>query len=279
MAEQKKKVKAEPKKRRKRWFQIVASRQFNHQEIGETTQYSSDGVMGKTASVNLMNLVNDIKKQHVNVRFRVNEVKDNMGYTELVAYQIVPSHIKRIVRRNTEKLEDSLLIHTKDGKLLRIKPLLVTRAQTKNSVLGALRQRARGYLNHYVKKINYSILVNDLITGKLQSSMYRYLRKVYPLKTCEIRVMEIVPEKKREEKKVGEKPKEAPKKEEKTPPAKEEATEKKEIPKPEKEIKKEKKVETPTPKLEETKTKEQEAQKEKVQEEQKPEEKKEPEQK
>lgn len=294
MAERKK-AKTEPKKRKKHWFQIVASRQFNHREIGETTVYSPEDVMGKTASVNLMNLVNDIKKQHINVKFRVNEVKDNTGYTELISYQIVPTHIKRIVRRNTEKLGDSLLIHTKDGKPLRIKPLLVTRAKTKSSVLKALRQKARAYLNHYIRRISYTILVNDLVTSKLQSSMYRYLRKTYPLKTCEIRVMEVASEKKPWEKKKEEekpkeevkkevkeekpkeKPKEEVKKEAKPQPAKEEVTEKKE---PELKEKTEEKAESkPESKPRETQTKEQEVPEKKVQEEQKPKVENKPEQK
>ncbi len=248
MAE-KKVVKAESKKRKKRWFKIVASKQFNHCEIGETQVYTSDEVIGKTAKVNLTNLTNDMKKQHVNVTFKVNQVKDGVGYTELISYKIMPTHIKRIIRRNTEKLDDSLVLRTKDNVLVRIKPLLVTRGKVKGSVVAVIRRKARAFLNHHVKKSSYELLINDIITSRLQSGMYRFLKKVYPIKTSEIRSISIEKEKtsvaelgdKKAKKEMPEPEKKEEKQEEKPEKPKEK---KEEAKKPEPEKKEEKKEET-----------------------------------
>ena len=227
---------------KKRWFSIIAPRLFNNQVIGETFIVDPSVIVGRTVPVNLMNLTRNMKNQNINVKFEIKSITGEKALTEIVGYEMSPSSIKRMVRRGKDKLDQSFVVETAEGKKIRFKTLIIARGNTKQSVTSALVKNNEEILKRTAKKLNYENLVQELITHKLQSNIKRQLSKIYPLKTWEIRVMVIEKEKRHfEEEKPGtqtksdsspeEKPKkktEKPAKEEKPKEEKKPAEEKKE---------------------------------------------------
>src|SRR3989338_9986981 len=119
---------AKVKVAKKEWYQILAPKLFNGAVIGETLVYNPQDMLGKNVSENLMNLTNDIKRQNTKVNFEVVNVENNKAITEIIGYMIIPSSIKRLVRKNVEKMDMSFTCSTKDNKNLRIKPLIIARS-------------------------------------------------------------------------------------------------------------------------------------------------------
>ena len=179
------------KLKKKQWYPIIAPKQFDNIVIGETLVYEPSQMVGKTLSHSLMNLINDNKRQNVNIHFKVVEIDDNNAKTNVMGYEIVPSTVKRFVRRDSLKMDISFTCETADNVLLRIKPLIVTKSDVKGSVAAKLRNSAISFLIKTIKKMGYDEIINDLITRKLQNSMKENLNKIYPLKTCEIRYLGI----------------------------------------------------------------------------------------
>ena len=70
-----KKITKELRKRKKKWIVLVAPREFNNSEIGESLCSEPKELIGRVVAVNLSSLVNDPRKQNIKVRFRVNDVK------------------------------------------------------------------------------------------------------------------------------------------------------------------------------------------------------------
>lgn len=197
------------KVKKKQWFPIVAPKQFGEEVLGETLVSDPQLMLGKTLSHNLMNLTNDPKRQNINVYFKVVSVEGGKGLTSIVGYEIIPSSVKRFVRRNSEKMNLSFECETADNILIRIKPLIITRADVKGSVAAKMRNTIVQNLAKTVKKLNYADLLNDIISHKLQSELRAGLTKMYPLKVCEIRYLGIVEREKKQEAKTEEAPAEA----------------------------------------------------------------------
>jgi ribosomal protein S3AE len=101
---------------------------FGNAYLGETLVAEPGEMLGKTIVTNLMDLTKSIKQQNINIRFKVNGVKENDAFTEVVEYEMNPSSIRRLVRRNIAKLDDSFIVSTSDGKYVRVKPLVITRS-------------------------------------------------------------------------------------------------------------------------------------------------------
>lgn len=186
---------------KKEWYPIIAPKVFQNAVLGETTVYDPQQMMGKCLSINLMGLTNDAKRQNININFEVVDVQNGKGLANVVGYSMVQSSIRRMMRRNIERIDMSFSCKTSDNKDLRVKPLLITRSATIGSVVAKIRRTAQDFIAKYIGSASYDSLINDLVTQKLQTSLRKELNKIYPLRVCEIRLMEIVDlEKKKEAK-------------------------------------------------------------------------------
>ena len=117
----KKKVVAK-KVKRKRWYTVLAPALFGEKILGESYVAEPANLVGKFLSLNLMNVTGDPKKQNINAKFKVVKVADGKGHTELQSFNLLPSSVKRIVRRGRDKITDSFLCVTSDKRLVRVKP-------------------------------------------------------------------------------------------------------------------------------------------------------------
>ena len=179
------------KLKKKQWYPILAPKQFEEVVIGETLVADPQAMLGKALSHNLMNLTSDMKRQNINIHFKVVEIDGNKGKTAIIGYQIIPSSVKRFVRRNSEKMDLSFNCETADNIFLRVKPLVITKADVKGSIAAKLRNNIVQFLIKTIKKMSYNEIMTDLISHKLQALMRETFNKMYPLKVCEIRYLGI----------------------------------------------------------------------------------------
>ena len=177
---------------KKEWYPILAPKIFGNVILGETHVYEPGQMIGKCMTKNLMSLTNDVKRQNINVNFEVISVQNNKAFTNVVGYYMVQSSIRRLIRRNIEKINISFLCKTSDNKNLQIKPLLITRFAVTGSLGARIRKNTQDFLVKYIGAISYDNFINDLINHKVQNSLRRETNKIYPLRVCEIRSMEII---------------------------------------------------------------------------------------
>jgi ribosomal protein S3AE len=186
---------SEKKKGKKHWYTVVAPKQFQSTKLGETCAYSVASLHGKTLKANLMTLTNDPKRQSVTLSFRIKEVVNNNCVTDITTYAINNTHIKRLVRKASNKLEDSFLVKTKDGVTYKIKPILLTRHKANKSTLTAIRKKTQETMRQFVASMDSRDIFTQLITHKLQMETKNTLKKIYPIAVCEIKSFTLVLEK------------------------------------------------------------------------------------
>ena len=177
---------------KKAWYPILAPKIFHNTLLGETYVYEPEQMVGKSITQSLMNLTRDVKRQNININFKVVGVQNGKGVTDVIGYYMAQSSIKRMIRRNIEKIVMSFPCKTSDNKNLLLKPLMITRSATTNSVATKMRKNAQEFLVKYISNITYDNFVNDLVNHNLQNSLRKVLNKIYPLRICEIKTMELV---------------------------------------------------------------------------------------
>jgi small subunit ribosomal protein S3Ae len=183
---------AAEKVRKKKWFPVLAPKLFQERVIGEIPLYDSSAMLKRSLTVNMMNLTGDPKTQHINVKVRIIDVKEGKGLTEILGYEIMPSSVKRLVRRERTKIDDSVVVMTSDGKKVRIKPLLVTNSVVNSSVTKAIRVRMRNNLVRFVARINYERLVEEIMSYKMQKFLGNLACDITPIRNSEIRAFTLV---------------------------------------------------------------------------------------
>lgn len=175
------------RKKRKKWYTVVSTKDFQEMHLGETLAEEPQELLGRRLHLNLMTLLNDPKKQSITVHFAIKEIKGDIGIASLVHYQLNNSYLKRLVRKTSNKMEESFVLTTKDGHICRIKPVLFTRHKVNNSTLTSLRKKAAEHLQHIFSQTTLVELFQLIISNKLQMELKSALKKIYPISSCEIK--------------------------------------------------------------------------------------------
>ncbi|MEK6861020.1 MAG: hypothetical protein AABY07_03530 [Nanoarchaeota archaeon] len=181
---------AEETRKKKRWYPILASNEFNNIQVGETVASEANNLIGRTVIVNLMVLTNDPKKQSYNVVFKVKNVSNDSGITELIKYYMNIAHTKRLVRKGISKVEDSFVVKTKDNVQYKIKPFIIVRFKAQKSYLTGIRMKAREHITNLFNDLESKDVFLTVVSNKLQMDLKSILKKIYPVNVCEIRILE-----------------------------------------------------------------------------------------
>lgn len=198
MAKDKKKV-SKIKTKKKVWYKIIAPKIFGKKEIGESYLTSPDAAVGRVLKINLRELTGNMKDQHAYVRFKITGVDGSTLQTETIGYELVPAFVKRIVRKNTSRIDDYLTFTTKNGDDVVLKTLIVTSKRTQRSTRKELRVKLAEILGKDIGSADYDTLCSNLVGNKIRFGLKKQLAKVYPLREVTIRVMKRVTAPKSEE--------------------------------------------------------------------------------
>ena len=184
------------RKKKKHWYPILASIEFNNMEIGECPLDDPQLLKNRKISVNLMNLTKEHKKQNTRIIFKINEIKENKGMTQMTGYETLSSHIKRISKRAKSKIEDSFIFETKDNKKVKIKPLITSKNTASRAVRTSLRLKSREIVTNFGKKRTYKEFLKTLLSTGLQIDLKKGLKKILPVSTILIKSASIIEPKK-----------------------------------------------------------------------------------
>ncbi len=177
---------------KKKWLPIKASKFFESEPLGECYITGSDMLMKRTITANLANLTGDIRQQSVTLKFIVNSLDGDAGVADVIGYEMAPAAIRRIVRRGSDRLDESFVCETSEGRKVRIKPMTITKTITNSAVHQALRKMMVSSVIKYVKNHTFESLINEIITSKLQMAVKTDMKKVYPVKSVEIKSLGLV---------------------------------------------------------------------------------------
>ena len=115
------------------------------------------------------------------------EVKNGQALTKLVGYTIQVAQLKRITKKGKNKLDDSFSYKTKDGKIVVIKPIMITKALTYKTSLQNVRRASRQFLTEYIKNKTGSQIMREVVDGFLQREIKSAVKKVLPVINCTIK--------------------------------------------------------------------------------------------
>ena len=133
-----KKVKAASRKikdkwKAKEWYKVHAPRMFNEVEIGETPAIDVDTLYGRTVEVTVQELTQDFSKSHIKMRFQITAVDGYDAKTSFIGHELTSEYVRRLTRRKKTKTDHVVDITTKDGFVVRIKPMSIAERRIQTS--------------------------------------------------------------------------------------------------------------------------------------------------
>ncbi len=176
--------------RSKRWYKIRAPGLFQHGELGETAASEPEQVVGRTLEMTLPELsgTGDAGKAHVKLRFQIERISgDGVAEARFVGHDLTSDYVRRLARRKRSKIDSSLLVTTKDGVQIILKPVAVGEQRLQTRLRAELRHRIVEILNEEAKLRTSPEFVNEMLQGELAKVLAHGVKSLYPLKKIEIR--------------------------------------------------------------------------------------------
>ena len=176
--------------RSKHWFKVRAPGLFNHAEIGETMASEPEQVAGRTLELTLQELSGgaDIGKAHIKLRFQVDRVSgENVAESRFIGHDLTTDYVRRLARRKRSKIDTSLLVTTKDGVQIILKPVAVGEQRLQTRLRAELRAKLRSLLTEEAAQKTAPEFVREMLQGDLGKLLAHGLKTLYPLKKIEIR--------------------------------------------------------------------------------------------
>jgi len=180
------------KVKKKRWVGIAAPALFDNMFLGEVYLGEAEEAIGRVITVSLMAITGDPKRQATKISFKIDGVQEGVLTTSIKGMEVLPSSVKRLVRRNKERVDDSFNVVTQDGKKIRIKPMIVTRNSTSRAVCSKLKARGRDFIISTLTRTPPVKFVMDINMYKFQKEMSSVLSKIYPVSICEVRHFSVI---------------------------------------------------------------------------------------
>lgn len=172
--------------KKKKWFTIVASKEFSNKVIGETPAEKVKILDGRVVKTNLGNLTNQRQKRHISVSFKITKVEGSTANTVLIGHEIGSSYLGRMIRRRSSKIETVQTVITKDKQSVKVKTIAITARKAKKKQKTAMRKIMITIIADSAKKKTCNQFVQELIFGIISSKIFNDIKKIVPIKRVEI---------------------------------------------------------------------------------------------
>ena len=177
----------------KRWFSIRAPRNpWSFRVIGETLAEEPEMLVGRNYEIMQNELDGDFSKMHVKIRFRVSDVLGSDAITEFIGHQMMQDHVRRQVRRDRGKIDDTVDVVTEDGFYVRFKPLILTRERVKSSQKNEIRSVARDTILKAGASSTWVSMQKSVMDGELEALIKEEASKISPIRMVMIRRTQLI---------------------------------------------------------------------------------------
>ena len=172
----------------KRWYTIRAPRNpWSFKIIGETLAEEPEQLIGRTYDIMQNELDGDFSKMHVQAVFRITEAVGGDALTEFIGHNVQKDHIRRQIRRDRGKVDDTVDVVTEDGYYVRFKPFLISRSRVKSCQKSAMRASAKEKILTMGASSTWIQLQKSVLDGTMEAAIKESVSKVSPVRTVMIR--------------------------------------------------------------------------------------------
>jgi len=190
----KKKTKVMDKWKQKKWFSVVTPAMFDNKPLCELVAAEDKNLINRIVRTSLADIGvtgGSPVAMFTSLKFRVNEVKGDTAYTNLIGHEVAPSYMKTFARRGRSLIHQVVDIKTKDGLDVRLKAIAVTGARVSENTKRNLRERMVAEIKEGASQFSYNELMQEILYGRFVSKLYNSLKKITKMKRTEIRKSEL----------------------------------------------------------------------------------------
>jgi Ribosomal protein S3AE len=175
----------------KTWYNVETPEFMSRANIGVTPAETPEQLIGRVVETTVGEIANDFTKHNTKLRLEINDVNGDVASTRFLGHEITTDYLRSIVKRQTSRIDANLDVTTKDGYIVRVKPICFTVKRARTSQIKGIREVMNIIVKERASELNYEQFIEEAIMGKLSANIYRNAKSIYPLRRVEIRKTEV----------------------------------------------------------------------------------------
>jgi small subunit ribosomal protein S3Ae len=175
----------------KTWYNVETPEFISRTNIGVTPSEDPDQLIGRIVETTVGEIANDFTKHNTKLILEISEVNGDVANTRFIGHEITTDYLRSIVKRQTSRIDTNLDVTTKDGYVIRVKPICFTVKRARTSQIKSIREIMNKIVVERAAELNFEQFIEEAIMGKLSANIYRNAKFIYPLRRVEIRKTEV----------------------------------------------------------------------------------------
>jgi len=177
---------------KKKWYAVMAPDFLGGKQIADTLALKENVLIGRVIVLPLSEFTGNFRDFKIKVKLRIKDVKGSEARTEYVGQEMLRDQILRTIRRWSSRVDSVDDIKLKDDSRFRIKSLTVTRRRVNSSVKCDIRHAVSAGIKAYMSARATDQMVEDVNSSKMQKIISNNVKKIYPVRTVEVRMIQKV---------------------------------------------------------------------------------------
>lgn len=170
----------------KSWYKVYGPEAFGKAYLGDTISADPEKVAGRVLQTTLGEISHDYGKQHIKMRFKINNVAGDAAYTEFVGHEITRDYMRGLVKRKTSRIDSIVLTNTKDGKKVRVTVTCFTINRAENSQIHAIRGTIMKNLLDTAAQNTFDEFSKMIVSGDLAKETFKAIKTIFPVRRVEV---------------------------------------------------------------------------------------------
>ena len=177
-------------KKAKVWLKLITPEFLGKKEVGEIPANEPEATKGRRVILSAIDVLGDFNKYYLKFIFKIGEVDNQNAYLFFDGLECTRDYIARMVRRRVDRTDLVVDRTTKDGIILRIKTIVVTRRVPKG-IRTKIRKKIDEILSKEVPESAMDNFILKVLSDDFKNSIISTLNKIYPVRHFEFRKIEV----------------------------------------------------------------------------------------
>jgi small subunit ribosomal protein S3Ae len=177
---------------KKDWYSVILPKSFGEEEIAEVMAADEKTLIGRKVEVGMNEIGKDMSKFYIKAAFRIVGVEKGKVLTEYDNHRCMREYISHIVRSRVTRVDNNIVVTTKDGRKLRVKGLLLFSRNVNRPMKGKAIAIMNETFLEMAAKYDFDNFVKAMISGEVTNETRKRCIKIYPVSKCEIRKSEVI---------------------------------------------------------------------------------------
>lgn len=177
---------------KKEWYSVMLPKSFGDEELGEIMAADPKTLINRRVEASMNEISKDMSKFYIKMVFRIEKVEKDKAYVRFDGHRILREYISHIVRPRVTRVDNNVVITTKDGVKIRVKGLLLFSQNVNRAVKAKAIKEMTSLIEKKALESDFDAFAKAMVSGELSSEIRTSCRKLYPVSKAEIRKSEVI---------------------------------------------------------------------------------------